>query len=318
MRSSLIGTCRTYIHNQDVLAETMRFSSVTTIHAAALLLAQERRELDLEQMKKIREIFTEETSLFSAFRGSAQLVALALLSGVDDPRTAIQRAQEIYSLFKGFFYTNSYAPLACLLLVPYENQADLPEIMRVAREIYDRMDEVHPFLTGGNDVLPSLLLALRGRDPETVCAEIEECLSYLRTGRFSSEGEQGIAELLALSDESVRTKAARVLQLRSLLPDPFWRTSEMEKLPLALLAVLNMDPQEIARDVEDCADWLKGQRQYGLLGVNRSFRYFEASVLTAADWLGQEDTGSSFSSAVVTAIISVIQAQQAAAAAAAA
>ena len=93
MRSSLIGTCRTYIHNQDVLAETMRFSSVTTIHAAALLLAQERRRLDVEQMKKIREIFTEETSLFSAFRGSAQLVALALLSGADDPRTAHQQYQ---------------------------------------------------------------------------------------------------------------------------------------------------------------------------------------------------------------------------------
>ena len=80
-----------------------------------------------------------------------------------------------------------------------------------------------------------------------------------------------------------------------------------ELATLGVLAMLPADLDTIADDIVQVAEYLAGQRGYGILGMTKRQRLMHAGMIVTSDYL---DQNTSMQAAAVSSTISLIIAQQ--------
>ena len=80
-----------------------------------------------------------------------------------------------------------------------------------------------------------------------------------------------------------------------------------ELATLGVLAMLPADPDAVAEDTVQVAEFLAGQRGYGILGMGSRQRLMHAGLIVTSDYL---DQNASMQAAATSSAISLIVAQQ--------
>lgn len=308
MRASLNALCHRFIENRDIIKETFFWESSYLYPVVACVFTDKRRMANRERLERCRDILKENTGLFSNFRSYIKLPMISMMAVSSNPEDKLNRALNAYDLLRQHFFSSSYLPLASMTISDFAQPAQYETVAQRTRRIYNLMKQEHPFLTSGEDSVFAALLALSDKPDEVLVRDAEQCYDILKPQFFSGNAVQSLSYVLALCEGSAETKCDRTMQLFDKLKDQGYKYGTgYELATLGVLAMLPADLDAIADDTVHAAQFLAGQKGYGILGMTKRQRLMHAGMIVTSDYLGQD---ASMHTAAVSGTISLIIAQQ--------
>ena len=308
MRSSLNNLCNSFIENRDALKETFFWGSSYIYPVAAAVFVDKRKMAEAQHLEKCHEILKDNTGFFSNFRNYIKLPMVSMMAVSSDPEDKLKKALTVYELLKQHFFSSTYLPLASMTISDYVEPANYEAVAQRTRRIYDLMKQEHPFLTAGEDSVFAALLALSSASDEQIVLNTEQCFDILKPQFFSSNAVQSLSHVLALCEGCAETKCNRAMELFYKLKDQGYKYGTgYELATLGVLAMLPADLDTIADDTVQVAEYLAGQRGYGILGMTKRQRLMHAGLIVTSDYL---DQNTSMQAAAISSTISLIIAQQ--------
>lgn len=312
MRENLAIICDNFIKNRDSIKEVFGWESSYMYPVCAAIFTDKRQIVDVERLRRCKDILKEKTGIFSNFRGNAKLAVISMLAASGNPEGKLDKALRVFSMMKEHFFTSEYLPVASMTIVDMARESQYEEIAARTRHIYDLMKREHPFLTSSEDCVFASLLALSGFSDEYVVQETEKCYEILKGEFFSSNAVQSLTHVLALGEGAAEEKCRRVMELyQNLKARGYKYGTSYELATLGVLALLPEDMDLVIEDIMAADDFLAGQKGYGLFGLGRKQRLMHAGMLAASAFIG-ESNNAAMSSAAINGTVSLIAAQQAA------
>jgi hypothetical protein len=298
--------------NAQTIKKEFIWHHTLTRHLAALIYAQAGRPVDCEAIHQCRDMIKRSTSVFSAFREIMSLCIAALLSLSDDPESLFSEVVKIYDLLKREkFRKSDYLAMAAYQIAANTNANNCFSIIERTKAFYDRMKANHRFYTGQDDYIFAAMLGLSDLNVDAGADRVEQLYTSLKDEFRDKNSVQALAQVLVLgcaTDETVN----RLMTLRDTLKAQKLRLDRLYTLPsLGILALLPVDIEIIARDIEEAQTFLRAQKGFGALSVDKQ----ELLLLTAAivAWEYADSVKSGVLTATLsTSITNIIIAQQAA------
>ena len=308
MRTSLKSLCNSFIESRDTIKETFFWGSSYIYPVAAAVFVDKRVTADRERLEMCGDVLKENTGFFSNFRNYIKLPMVSMMAVSSDPEDKLKKALSVYELLKQHFFSSNYLPLASMTISDFVEPIHFEAVAKRTRRIYDLMKQEHPFLTSGEDSVFAALLALSTASDEQIVLNTEQCFDILKPQFFSSNAVQSLSHVLALCEGSAELKCGRAMELFYKLKDQGYKYGTgYELATLGVLAMLPADLDTIADDIVQVAEYLAGQRGYGILGMTKRQRLMHAGMIVTSDYL---DQNASMQAAAVSSTISLIIAQQ--------
>lgn len=312
MKTSLLDLCSLFIENRDTVKAALSWDNSYIYPVCAAIFTDKRLRADSDRLKACRDLLKGETGPFSSFRGTAKLATISMLAADEEPETLLQRGLTVYQALKAHFSGSQYLPVAAMILANLTEPARYEEVSARTRAVYKLMKQEHPFLTGGEDSVFAALLALSPLSDQEIVAETEACYERLKPAFHSGNAVQSLSHVLALGEGGAGEKCDKTLALYDKLRDREYRYGvSYELATLGSLALLPGEPDELADDTAQVADWLAEQKGYGVFGVGKKQRLMHAGMLVTSDRIGDAQR-SAMGPAALGAVVSLIAAQQAA------
>ena len=201
--------------------------------------------------------------------------------------------------------------LAALLLADWARGRDLDGVAARAEEIYRRMKREHPFLTGAEDSVFAVLLALSPDTEQAVVDQVEACYDALKHPFGTGQYTQALSHVLALGEGSSQEKRDKVLGVYQGLKAAGWKYGAGYELgTLGSLALLPAPVEELTADVLEVDEFLSHQKGYrGILGLPKNQRLMHSAMLVSGDYVDQRKT-SVMGAAAVSGTVAMIAAQE--------
>ena len=317
MRDTLQRRCELYIQNRDTLRKTFKWDNSDMYALCANLFCARGKAADADELRRCNELLKRQTGLFSNFRGTARLVVVTMLAADDAPDDVrLADMLDAYDQLKKHFSGSQYLAAAALLLAETPHSRPAADVADRARSIYNKMRKEHPFLTGSDDSVLALLLALSDKDEYALIAEMEDCYQRLKPSFGMGDGLQGASHVLALAPGATLDKSARMIALYEGLRKAGRKYGKSYELTvLAALSILPVGIDTAVADMLDADAWLAAQPGYrGIFGEPRRKRLTHAAMLVADDHAPDP----AMDAASMATTLAMIAAQQTATAAAAA
>ena len=203
------------------------------------------------------------------------------------------------------------AILAALLLADWARGRDLDGVAARAEEIYRRMKREHPFLTGAEDSVFAVLLALSPDTEQAVVDQVEVCYDALKHPFGTGQYTQALSHVLALGEGSAQEKRDKVLGVYQGLKAAGRKYGAGYELgTLGSLALLPAPVEELTADVLEVDEFLSHQKGYrGILGLPKNQRLMHSAMLVSGDYVDQRKT-SVMGAAAVSGTVAMIAAQE--------
>ena len=308
MRTSLKSLCNSFVESRDTIKETFFWGSSYIYPVAAAVFVDKRVTADRERLEMCGDVLKENTGFFSNFRNYIKLPMVSMMAVSSDPEDKLKKALSVYESLKQHFFSSNYLPLASMTISDFVEPIHYEAVAKRTRRIYDLMKQEHPFLTSGEDSVFAALLALSNDSDEQIVLNTEQCFDILKPQFFSSNAVQSLSHVLALCEGSAELKCGRAMELFYKLKDQGYKYGTgYELATLGVLAMLPADLDTIADDIVQVAEYLAGQRGYGILGMTKRQRLMHAGMIVTSDYL---DQNASMQAAAVSSTISLIIAQQ--------
>ena len=311
MRDMLARFAESFIENREIVRSAFRMESDFLYPVCANVFCARGATADRERLLEAKRLVKESTGVFSNFRGALLAPAACMLSLEEDGAARMRFAVECYDALRRRFMGSAYLALAAFLLSGMVSDAgEAREKADAARGVYDLMRGEHPFLTGREDSVFAVLLAMPQRDGAALVRDMEASYTLLGERFGGRNARQSASHVLAMAPGGSRDKAARMIRLYDALANAgrkFGRDYELAVLAAA--SILEADEDALAQDILDADAYLAGQKGYGgLLGTDKRRRLMHAAMI-ASDCYAPRDA---MDPAAMASAISMIAAQQAA------
>lgn len=277
MNATLQSLCDSYVQNRDILKNANKWAPTYLYPVCAQWLCAAGKTADKERIVACKALLKKKTNVFSAFRGSATLPLLCLLSLEDDPEQKLVEILGRYTLLRKSFISSESLALAALLLPSCE---DTEALGVRAKAVYRRMSKNHPVLTSSEDMVFAVLMAATGKEEEALFTELEECYAILKDAFGTSRHAMASACVLALDGRTPLEKAYRVQELFDIIGQSGLKYGKGYELPvLAALSLTTADGRLLASDLVEMDAFLSDQKGYGFFGMGKKIRLMHAAML---------------------------------------
>ena len=304
MKDSLQTLCNQFIEARDVIKDTFKWDSSYIPPACANLFCAKGSMPDEEKLRQCRDLINQNTGIFSSFRGHIRVPLACMLSMEADPEEKFSKAQEIYQALRKSFSSSDYLALAAFLLTAYDCSEE-----RIARgkRIYRLMKDEHPFLTSSEDSIFAVMMAWSDQTDEELIADMETGYRLLKERFHDSNCVQTMTHILAMEKGDANAKCEKVFTLYDAIERNGGKYGKSHELAtLAALAMLNAEPDQLARDMMDVDAFLAEQKGYGFWGVDRKTRLMHAAMIVSDKYAPRE----AVDTAALTGTIALLIAQQ--------
>ncbi len=253
-----------YGQNAGILRAQFKWRDAAQVRAAAFALALKGLEADADRVQSALDLIKNNAGFFSPFRGRVtQLPMACLLSAHDDPQGLLQRSMAVYEALRGCrFWASEYLANAALLTSLDDDMQDAERIAESAGIIRDELRSMHPLLTSNDAHIHIILLAQNPQDPRDAAYEVERIYESARSSFSWKSGAFATAQALAALDkpDAVYSMFDISEELKRRGYNAQWHSAPVS---LALLALLEEDPREVAGKIAEIAQTLKGLRELG-------------------------------------------------------
>jgi len=275
----------------------------------SLVYALDDKPLDSEAIKDCHGIIKGSTRAFSSFRGIASYCIAAKLSLQDEPKNLFDDTLAAYDRLRDAKFAKSdQLAVAAYILASSAEKFNFKKIADKAGQYRDGLRGRLWFLSGIDDSVFSVLLALSGGTPAQGIQRIEELNGRLRPEfKWQSRATvQSLSQVLALggkSDDALNC----LLDLNTALRAHKIRLDRPYTLPaLRILSLLPVDKSVIVTDLIDAQTFLR--RQSGFKTVSSSELLLYATAIVASTYA--DDSSGTLAASAAVSTINIIIGQQ--------
>ncbi|MDR0928465.1 MAG: DUF4003 domain-containing protein [Oscillospiraceae bacterium] len=278
MRIEMQESLRLFAANAAAMHKAFPWRNDGANRLAALAYARAGKEADAEAVRRCLATIKESTGAFSHFRGDMQTLLAAMLSLKADPAAFFREIQRADALLKAAKFSSSpYRIMAAWQLAEWGDPARFDETAARAKAFYDGMKRDHFWITGNDDAIFCVLLALSSHAVEDALSRMEGFYRQFKPSFSGRNNLQALVQVLTLVGEGA---AYRVLQLDEALKAVKTRMDQAYTLPaLGALALLSASADEIAEELREMEAFLHAQKGFGSFMVGKQLRLLYAAGL---------------------------------------
>ena len=280
MKQELEKLCTEFIANRDTVRDTFRWENAAVYPVCANLFCAGGRSAEKDRLIECRKVISEQTGLFSKFKGKLSPILSCLLALDDHPQERMALAIDYYHLLKQTFKDTEYLALIAFLLPGVGERSLMEERIARGKQLFRRMDKEHPILTNQSDSVFAMTLAFSEKNDDALIEDLEACYQALKKYFSSSDAVQTAAQILAMAVGTPEEKAQRVIDLYDALQEAgveYGRSSELA--PLAALSLTDLPLQSLVDEIKEVDAFLKDQKSYG--SVEKNQRALHAAIIVS-------------------------------------
>ncbi len=263
--NNLIQTrCDLLADNRSLIAKKYTFENNLMCIAAALIYTAADASADTEKLTECKKTLKKHTGVFSKLRSITELVLLCKMALSENPEEYLETLKSVCTnLKRAGFDNNSYLVQASMLICDLDAQDDSETIASKAKEIMKRLNKAHPLLTSSEDMTSVVLLAMSYKDVDTVLSDLDAGYDYF-TNTYKlglpKNSIQELCEILAVSYGDMDSKCDIVARIYNCLRQhkAYFAKGTMFAT-LGLLADTGLTPDELAEEIMEAAEYLKGK-----------------------------------------------------------
>jgi hypothetical protein len=307
-----------FADNAQIIKKEFTWQYPMMKRLAALLYAAEGKEIKPYAIRECFDMIKRSTGLFSSFRGNSIMTVAALLSLCDDSSALFDKTLAVFQRMKhAGFHASDFLVVGAYQIAANAPEDQFDDKVGRAKAFYDGMKNDHWFLTGQDDYIFSVMLGLSDIEVTTGLRRMEMLYQTLRPEFHSGTGVQGLTHVLVLGEDTSGIQR-RILALRDALRSRSLRLDRSYTLSsLGVLALLPIDAQSIAAQIEETMDLLRTKKGFGSWSVAKQEIMLLSAGLVTLSSVDQIKQGV-LETMLATSITNIVIAQQTAIAAAAA
>ena len=318
MNSELMRKLELLASNKKAIDKGFYFEMGMSQVVAGLLFASDGKEADIERMKEARNILKKKAGVFSAFRDATELVILARMAMAPDMEKYIDDLIGVFNvLMKGKVFEDSYMVLTAMIIVDRGRKEDAETIKATTDEIMRRMSKLHPILTSSEDLALAALLAMSGRDIDSVMNDMEESFVYTKKTlklRADANSIQALSQILALTEGDMKAKCDKVAELFAAFKEHGSKFGTYLEFPaLGTLLDVQVPTEVLVPEIIEAADFLKKSKGFGGLSMDKKTRLMFAALLASEVYtsgMGTSETIATNSAIVTNSAIAMVVAEE--------
>ena len=311
MNEVLLRKCELFDQNRTAVSKLFKFEKPMMSIAAGLIYTGANRAVDIEKLTECRNILKHHTGYFSEYREIVKLALISEMAQSEDPNQYIEDVKAVYGkLHKGKIQDNSYMVLAAMLLCDLGRQNAADEIVEKHNEIMRRMNDIHPVLTGSEDISYAILLALSDKSVDSLLRDLSDCYDYLKKEckiKVGADSVQGLSEILALTDGDMKAKCDKSISLHNLLKNHKADIGGYAFTALGTLVSVDTDVEVLVKEILETDAFLSGLKGFDEKNVQMNYRLMFAIILVSESYGGSISIANSIS---VSTALSVIKVQK--------
>ena len=312
MTSKTDGKLKLFVSNAQTIKKEFTWQHDSTRRLAALLYAQENKPVECEAIRQCHTMIKSSAGVFSAFRGNMSLCIATLLALSDNPERLLGETIKVYNMLKKVkLRASDYLAVAAYQIAAGADPDNYSAVIERTRAFYDGMKAHHWFYTGQDDYVFAAMLGLSDLDVDTGVDRIEQLYTRLKDEFWDKNSVQALSQVMVLGGTSYTT-TSRILALRDTLKAKKLRLDCSYTLSsLGILALLPVDIEVIARDIDGAQAFLRAQKGFGVLSVDKQELLLIAAAIVAWEYADSAKSGV-LAATLSTSITNIIIAQQAA------
>lgn len=297
------------MQNYEELRQEFKWENDMARHLIALSYAMKEKEINIAEIKEVKEYIKNRTGMFSPFRGHMTFILSGLLNtNKNNPKEEFKTMLNNEKILKenGFKYS-SYLPTALYSLSSVYKGDDVEGYSKKSMEIYKEMKRNHPFLTSGDDYALSILLASTEHSTDL----LEDYYTELNNRGFSkSNGLQMLSHIMAFSENGVRESVNKCENIHENLKANKLKIYADYYPAIGLISLIDGNQNELMNDLVEVADYLKKQKRYKWLG--KGMNVLIASAIITSEYIKEKSEDTVVNTTLSVSIEAIITAQQAA------
>ena len=287
MKDTIIRKCDALIENEEVLHKGFMLENGLITTVAASSFADKGKSVDVEEFREARAILRKKEGALSEFRGRTELLVTAKMVASGNPEGFIDKVDEVYKKFqKGKFWGSTYRALTAMVICECGKYSEADAIIEKTNAILEGMKKEHRFLTSDEDTCIASLLAMTDKSVEDILAELEEAYQGIRKGFALHENAvYSLAQVMTTYGGSVEGKCEKVKELFEAFKAAGSKYGKgFELASLGTLVGVNVPAEQLAAEVIEVADYLKGKKGFGALDMGREIRQMFAAGIVVGDY----------------------------------
>ncbi|MCR5214208.1 MAG: DUF4003 domain-containing protein [Eubacterium sp.] len=303
-----------FIENKEKIEKCFTFSDCMINIAASLVYTNVDKEVDVEELKACKKMIEKTTGVFSGFQSTSMPVIASKMAISNNPQQYIQDLKKVYDIIsKGMWSDNGYLIQAASSIIEAGRVFETEELAVRYKDLYKKMNKEHPMITGSDDVAFAMLMVLTNKDNDSIIGEMEECYKYLRSQlklKVGANEIQGVSEVLTLSDENVKDKCDKVINLyEAFLNQGLKYGNEYTEFStLGTLINVDLNYRELVSEISEVEKLLKNTKGFGNWTINNKLRLMFAAILVGDVYGAIDDYDASVRAASNSAINSAVAA----------
>lgn len=313
MKLDLKNKIDIFVDNTRIMEKGFKWDFKLSQALAALLYTNEAKAIDIDRIKRAKNIIKENTGMFSQFKGNSNLIISTYLSLSPDPKQLFQDTLKTYQRMKEEgFHSSDYLAIAAFNIASQSESYNYEACVTRSKMFYDGIKSNHKFLTGQDDYIYSTMLGLTDLDIPSTIDRIEELYRVLKKYFSSSNAVQCLGEVLVLSKEENNILIKRVVGLYEKFKTHKYNLSGENILGiLGILSLVTADSNEdeVVLEVIELCDYLKCKKGFGSFAMTKVQRcMFAISFIVSSYISGSVDKY--INASLATSITNIIIAQQ--------
>ena len=286
MREAITRKCDLLIENWKLIHKGFWLENGSLAAIAASAFAEKGQAADVERLKECHKILKKKEGIFSEFRGNSELIVSSKMALSSDPERYLEDVTGVYAKFqKGKVWGSSYRALAAMTICDVGKASEADAVIEKTNEIMKGMNKTHPFLTSDEDTSFAVLLAISDKKTEDILEELEEIYKSLKK-KFSLHDNAvfSLSQVLASYAGNAQDKADKAIEIFDAFAAVGAKYGKgYELASLGTLIGLGAGPEDIASEVAEAADYLKGNRGFGAFDMGKATRLMFGTMIVAGD-----------------------------------
>lgn len=311
MDEKLQKLCDEFVAGKNAFKKKYWSESSVQAAATSMIMVTHGKTFDPEKFDDAYKVLKKNFGVFSNFRDNMRVFSAANISLADNMDKKAIDVKEVYDcLTKKFsqFLHGQYLPMASFCIVENSESKDYESIAARCREVYDIISKNHPVLTSSSDIPLIALIALSGLSDEEINERTEKSYNLLKEKmRWNKEGVQQLSFIQTVLGGDTEAMCDKVIKIKECMKKNKTTFGYSYEAPiLAILATVDMDPEEIAQNVSEVDAYLKKQKKMNFFYIDTQQRRMFASVLFAMTQISGDDAKMAAVAATTSTLTQII------------
>ncbi len=285
MNSGVVKKCDLLADNLKALKMPFLLENHLIKVVSAAAYAEKGKLVEVSELKESLKLLRKKQGVFSDFRSYNELVVGTKISFSSNQEQYIEEIIAAYKCMqKGKFFGSSYRALAATIIVDAGKSAEADEIADRTKAILDVMHSKHPFLTSDQDTCFAVLLAMSGKDMDSMMNELEESYQMLKKSfSFHDNAVYSLAQVITTLDGNYEHKCQKAIDIFAALKNAGVKYGkEYELASLGALIDIDLSMDELVAEVKETEKYLKGKPGFKGLDMSTRIRLMFASMVIAS------------------------------------